>query len=93
MQTSMQDVRFSPRALILFCLAAAIFGGLVAIDKGTGPISRAWPIVLWSGVAIGSVLVAARLWRARRDGEQLRRAEAKGVYGLLPPKVRDWLFS
>jgi hypothetical protein len=89
----MERTSFSPRSLIYFCLFLSVFGALVTLDKGSGLFSQAWPLIILGALAVASILLCARLWSVRRDDDALRRVEARGFYGLLPPRLRDWLFS
>ncbi len=48
------------------------------------PLSHfVWTILVWSGL----------LFTARHDPAAVRRIQAQGAYGLLSPRLRDWLLS
>jgi predicted choloylglycine hydrolase len=51
---------------------------------------------VWLGDG-GPALVAAltinrRMWSARRDFEAVKRIEGESLYGILPKRLREWLF-
>lgn len=89
----MHNVRISPRGVLLFCLFLVLFGAAMRLDGGTGYLGLVWTVLVWSGLLFGSLLLCARLFASRRDPETARRIQARGAYGLLPAKLRDWLFS
>jgi hypothetical protein len=88
----MRDFRVSPKGILYFSIFLVLFGATMRLDGGTGPFSAVWRLLFWSGLITGSLLLLARLWAFRHDGEAARSIQAKGAYGLLPSKVRDWLF-
>ena len=73
----------------LFLLA---FGLLISIDQGPVPINQAWPILILVFVVGGTFAIYRRMWRARKNSDEIRKAEAQGLYGVLPIKLRNWLF-
>jgi hypothetical protein len=89
----MREFRISPRGVLYFCLFLVLFGAAMKADEGTGYLNVAWTILVWGGLLFGSLLLLARLWAVRHDAEAGRRVREQGAYGLLPPKLRDWLFS
>ena len=88
----MGHVRFSPQAFAGFIVLLLAFGILISIDKGSGPISRAWPSLMLVFVLGGTFAIYRRMWRARNSSDEIRKAEAQGLYGVLPSKLRIWLF-
>jgi hypothetical protein len=88
----MGHVHFSPRALAGFVFFLFAFGLLVSIDQDLVPISRAWPLLLLAFVLGGAFGIYRRMWRARNVSDEFRKAETQGLYGILPKKMRNWLF-
>ena len=91
--TNMRDFRVSPRGILCFCLFVALFGAAMMLDQATGRLNLLWSVFVWAGLFVGSVILSSRLWAVRHDPEATRRIQARGAYGLLPAKLRDWLFS
>ena len=91
--TNMRDFRVSPRGILCFCLFVALFGAAMMLDEATGRLNLLWSVFVWAGLFVGSVIQPDRLWAAIHDPEAARRIQARGAYGLLPAKLRDWLFS
>lgn len=89
---SMGRVHFSPKAFAGFVVFLVAFGLLVSMDQGSGPISRAWPILMSVFLLGGTFAIYRQMWRARNSSDDIRRAEAQGLYGVLPKKLRIWLF-
>ena len=89
----MHNVRISPRGVLLFCLFLVLFGAAMRLDGGTGYFGPVWTVLVWSGLLFGSLLLCARLFASRHDPDIARRIQARGAYGLLPAKLREWLFS
>jgi len=89
----MQNFRVSPRGLAYFCLFLVLFTAAIKVDGGTGYGNVVWTIMVWSELLVGSLLLFTRLWVSNRDPGAVRRITSQGAYGLLPAKVRDWLFS
>jgi hypothetical protein len=89
----MRGFRVSPRGTIYFCLFVALLGAAIMADGGTGYGNVVWRILRWGVLLVGSLLLLTRLWAARHDPDAARHIEAKGLYGLTPPKLRDWLFG
>jgi|HubBroStandDraft_2_1064218.scaffolds.fasta_scaffold292934_2 hypothetical protein len=85
-------LQFSPRALLSFVIFLVGFGALVALDKGTGLVSRIWLPLFWGGVGLTSLAIYVRMWRARGSSDEVRNVEARSLYGVLPSKLGDWLF-
>ena len=85
-------LQFSPRALLSFVIFLVGFGALVALDKGTGLVSRIWLPLFWGGVGLTSLAIYVRMCRARGSSDEVRNVEARSLYGVLPSKLRDWLF-
>lgn len=90
---AMRDFRISPRGMLWFCLFIVLFGAAMKLDDTVGHVRIVWTILVWSGLLLGSLLLVARLFAARHDPETARRIQAQGAYGLLPARLRDWLFS
>jgi hypothetical protein len=88
----MDHVRFSPKAFIIFISFLLAFAGLLLMDVSSGVIRRIWPILVLALVVGGTVAICHRMWQARDNSADLRRAEAQGLYGVLPKKLREWLF-
>ena len=40
----------------------------------------------------GSFAIYRRMWRARDNSDEIRKAAAQGLYGVLPKKLQAWLF-
>jgi hypothetical protein len=85
-------LQFSPRALLSFAIFLVAFVGLLALDKGSGVVSRIWLPLFWGTVLLVAGAIYVRLWRARGSIDELKKVEAQSLYGILPPKLRDWLF-
>jgi hypothetical protein len=88
----MRHVHFSPKALVGFIVFLLAFGLLFSLDQGSGPISRAWPILTLVFVLGATFAIYRRMWRARDSSDEIRKVEAKGLYGVLPKKLQAWLF-
>jgi hypothetical protein len=88
----MASVHFSLKALAGFIVFLLVFGLLFSIDRGSGPISRAWPVLMPVFVLGGSFAIYRRMWRERENPDQVRRAGAQGLYGVLPQNWQRWLF-
>jgi hypothetical protein len=43
-------------------------------------------------VLSGTFAIYRRMWRARGGAGEIRKAEAQGLYGVLPEELRRWLF-
>jgi hypothetical protein len=84
----MRQVHFSLKALAGFVFFLLPFGVLVSIDKGSGPISRAWPILILILLVGGTFAIYRRMWHSRENSHDIRKAEAQGLYGVLPKKLR-----
>jgi hypothetical protein len=90
--TAMPGRRFSPNGLFVFVLFMIGFAILLSMDKGYGPFSRAWPFLMLSLVISAALAICHHMWSERRDFEKVRRIESQGLYGVLPRKMRGWLF-
>jgi hypothetical protein len=88
----MGPIRFSPKALAGFIFFLLAFGLLFSVDQGSGPVSRAWPILVLVFVVGGTFAIYRSMWRARENPDEIRKAQAQGLYGVLPTKLRNWLF-
>jgi hypothetical protein len=88
----MRDFRLWLYAFLYLCLFLLLFGAAIGIDRGSSYLSDAWAVLFWSGVLLGSLLFYARLWAFRRNPDAARHIEARGIFGLLPAKLRDWIF-
>lgn len=88
----MSQFHFSPKAFGSFFLFLVAFGVAIAIDRGSGLISRLWPFLILCLLIGGSLAVYRRMWQARTNPNELRKAEAQSLCGVLPKKMRDWLF-
>jgi hypothetical protein len=88
----MGRVRYSPKALAGFIFFLLAFGLLISIDRAPVPISQAWPILILVFVVGGTFAIYRRMWCARKNSDEIRKAEAQGLYGVLPIKLRNWLF-
>jgi hypothetical protein len=40
----------------------------------------------------GTFAIYRRMWGARSNTDEIRKVEAQGLYGVLPKKLRNWLF-
>ena len=89
----MHGFRISPRGVLFFCLSLVLFGAAMQADGETRTLGFVWMILVWSGLLFGSLLLCARLFASRHDPDAARRIQARGAYGLLPARLRDWLFS
>jgi hypothetical protein len=94
----MKHVHFSTRGLLylavlaVLAVLAAILSVLGAVDQGSGLVSRVWPFLNFGFLFIASALIYQRMWRARGNPDEIKKIEAQSLYGVLPPKVRNWLF-
>jgi hypothetical protein len=57
-----------------------------------GPNRETAPVLLRFDLSGFSCEVGRRMWRARSNSDEIRKAEAQGLYGVLPEKLRNWLF-
>jgi hypothetical protein len=89
----MRNFRVSPKGLIYFCLFGVLVTVAILAGGGTGYGNVAFQIFRWGVLLVGSLLLLTRLWAVRHDPDAVRRTEAKGLYGLTPPKLRNWLFG
>jgi hypothetical protein len=89
----MRNFRVSLKGLIYFCLFGVLVTVAVLAGGATGYGNAAFQIFRWGLLLVGSLLLLTRLWAVRHDSDEVRRVEAKGLYGLTPPKLRDWLFG
>jgi hypothetical protein len=85
-------LQFSPRALVSFTIFLVAFVGLLAIQRGSGVVSRIWLPLCWGTVLLAAGAIYVRIWRARGSIDGVKKVEAQSLYGILPPKLRDWLF-
>lgn len=88
----MRQVQFSPKAFAGLVLLVVALAALFSIDNGSGPIGRVWPTLMLCLLTGGAVAIWARMWRARGNPYQVKRAEAESLYGVLPESLRNWLF-
>jgi hypothetical protein len=88
---SIGHVHFSPKALAGFIFFLLVFGLLISIDQGSVP-SVTWPILMLVFVLGGTFAIYRRMWGARSNTDEIRKVEAQGLYGVLPKKLRNWLF-
>jgi hypothetical protein len=88
----MSGRHFSPRGFIIFALFLTGFAVLISMDKGSGPISGAWPFLVLCLVIGATVAICRRMWSEGSDFEKVSRIESQSLYGVLPKKVREWLF-
>jgi hypothetical protein len=88
----MGHVHFSPKALAGFIFFLLVFGLLISIDQGSVPISHAWPILMLVFVLGGTFAIYRRMWGARSNTDEIRKIEVQGLCGVLPKKLRNWLF-
>jgi hypothetical protein len=86
------DIRISPKACLFFVLFLCCFGVLVFLDQGTGVVSHIWVPLIWGLIALASLAIYVRIWRARRNFDDVKKIEAQGLYGIMPPRLRNWLF-
>jgi hypothetical protein len=89
---SMSGIHFSPKGAAIFLFVAAILALLVMLDRGSGAISRAWPLAMLGVLAAATLAIYLRMWSARADFEQVRKIESQSLYGVLPKRLREWLF-
>jgi hypothetical protein len=85
-------LQFSPLALLSFAIFLVGFGALLAMDKGSGVVSRIWSPLFWGTLLLAAVAIYVRIWRARGSIDEVRKIEAQSLHGILPLKLRDWLF-
>ena len=83
---------FSPKGPVIFLFAMVVLAALIALDKGVGPISAAWPFVMLCLLFVAALTISRRMWSARKDFEAVRRIEGESLYGILPKRLREWLF-
>jgi hypothetical protein len=88
----MGQVHFSPKALVGLIVFLLVFALLIDLDHGSGPLSRAWPSLMLIGMLGATAVIYRRMWRARNDPGELGKAEAQSLYGVLPEKLRNWIF-
>ncbi|MDQ0471360.1 hypothetical protein [Labrys wisconsinensis] len=79
-------------AVLVLAIVLVGFGGLVALDARTGLVSRAWLPLFWGAVLLAAILIQVRAWKARASRVAMRKIEARSLYGLLPERLREWLF-
>src|SRR5215475_34528 len=89
---AMSQFHFSPKALGVSFLFLVAFAVLIAVDRRSGAISRIWPFLMLYLFIGGSLVIYRRVWRVRGNPIELRKAEAQSLYGVLPDKLRKWLF-
>lgn len=88
----MADRHFSHTGLGIFAFVVAVLALLISIDGGSGFISRAWSLTMLLFVVVATLVIYRRMWNARRDFDDVRRIEGESLYGVLPRKLREWLF-
>jgi len=88
----MGQLHVSPRALAGFIAFLLVFALLINLDHGSGPISRVWPFIMLIGMLGATAVIYRRMWHARNDAGELRKVEAQSLYGVLPEKLRTWIF-
>ena len=79
-----------------FCRLRFSLLGLVGFSlwtRGSGVVGRIWLPLFWGTVLLAAVAIYLRIWRARGSIDEVKKIEAQSLYGILPPKLRDWLFS
>jgi hypothetical protein len=89
---SMTDRHFSRTGLGIFAFVVALLALLVSIDGGSGFISRAWQLAMVLLVVVATLAIYRRIWNTRGDFDDVRRIEGQSLYGVLPRKLRKWLF-
>jgi hypothetical protein len=89
----MRDFRASAKGFVYLCLFAVLLVVAIKANLGTGYGNDVWQVFRWGVLLVGSLVILTRLWAARHDTDAARRIEAKGLYGLTPPRLRDWLFG
>jgi hypothetical protein len=88
----MSGLHFSPKGAAIFLFVAAILGVLVVLDRGSGAISKVWPFVMLGLLVVAALAIYFRMWSARADFEQVGKIESQSLYGVLPKRLREWLF-
>ncbi|MCV0385164.1 MAG: hypothetical protein K5821_01840 [Nitrobacter sp.] len=82
----------SPKAGLLFVFFLFCFDVLFALDRGEGVVSHIWGPLVWGLIAFASLAIYIRIWRVRKNPGEMRKIEAQSLYGILPLKLRNWLF-
>ncbi|MBV9982470.1 hypothetical protein [Bradyrhizobium sp.] len=88
----MSGLHFSPSGAVIFLFVAGILGVLVILDRGSGAISRVWPFVMLGFLAVATLAIYFPMWAARADFERVGKIESQSLYGVLPRRLREWLF-
>lgn len=85
-------LQFSPRAFLIFVVFLVAFGLLIALDTGSGMVSRLWAPLFWSFIALATLAVYLRMWRVRGSPGEIWKVQAQGLYGALPRRLQNWFF-
>jgi hypothetical protein len=88
----MNSVQFRPRGLVYLASFLVVVGALLALDKGSGPVTHVWPWLVLCAWTIASVAIIVRLWRHRHSPDDLKKAQL-GIYPLLPRKMQKWMLG
>lgn len=91
-RSAMPGSYFSPKGFLIFILFVAGLAATIAMDQGSGPLSKAWPLLTLSLLIGATLAIYSRMWSERRDFEKVRRIESQSLYGVLPKRIREWLF-
>jgi hypothetical protein len=75
----MGPIRLSPKAFAGFIFFLLAFGLLFSVDQGSGPVSRAWPILVLVFVVGGTLAIYRSMWRARENPDEIRKAQARSL--------------
>jgi hypothetical protein len=43
-------------------------------------------------LAAATLAIYSRMWSAGGDSERVRKIESQSLYGVLPKRLREWLF-
>ena len=90
----MNSVQFNPRGLVYLAVSIGVLGVLLALDRGTGPVTRVWPFLVLAAWLIASIVLIGRMWRLRHKPNEFKRTRDQlGIYPLLPRKVQKWMLG
>jgi hypothetical protein len=89
---AMSQFHFSPKALGVSFLFLVTFALLIALERGSGGISRIWPSLMLCFLIGGSLAIYRRMWLVRGNPMEFRKAEAQSLYGVLPTQTEELAF-
>lgn len=81
----------SPKAWLTFVCFYLMFGVLVVAQ--TVNADRVWLFLLLGYFLLGSVVIAARMWRMRGDRSKFWSSAHGSQVGILPAKWRRWVLG